>query len=59
MLAIVVLLLLHVPPLTVLVSEKVLPEHTVDAPVIVPAIGVLFTVMVLVAVAVPHVFVLL
>lgn len=47
----------HVPLVEVLVNVMEDPAMTEDAPVIVPAIGVLFTVMVLVAIVVPQVFV--
>ncbi len=45
--ALVVLLLLHVPPGGVLVSVRVPPRHTVGVPVI--AVGIAFTVIVAVA----------
>lgn len=48
------LLTLHVPPLAVLDSVIVEPVLTVEAPVIVPADDVVFTVAILVAIAVPQ-----
>ena len=43
--AIAVLLLLHVPPFTVLLHVTLLPVHTLLAPLIVPALAALFTVI--------------
>ena len=53
-----ILLLLHVPPVTPSVKVIAEPAHTLDAPVILPAFGVGFTVMVLVTVAVPQLLVI-
>ena len=51
----VVLLLLHVPPDTLSDNMMDEPVHTLEGPVIVPGFDVVLTVMVIVAVAVPHV----
>ena len=48
------LLLLHVPPPTLLVKVVVNPTHTADVPVIVPAFGRGLIVIVFVVDAVPH-----
>ena len=48
----------HTPPLVALLSVVVLPWHTTEAPVIVPAFASAPTVMVLVVNAVPHEFVI-
>ena len=48
------LLLVHEPPVVVLLSVVVLPVHTVAVPVIVPADGVLVTVTICVAVLEPQ-----
>ena len=48
---------LHVPPPAASVRLVVVPTHSVGVPVIVPATGSGFTVMVLVAVKVPQLFV--
>ena len=52
-----VLLLLHVPPLTLSVNEVILPTDTVEVPVIVPADGAAFTITEAVALAVPQLLV--
>ncbi len=44
-----VLLLLHVPPVTVLLSVATVPAQMPDGPVIVPALGDVFTVTICVA----------
>ena len=49
------LLVVHVPPLTVLVYAVLLPEHIADAPLNTPALAPLTTVTLAVAIAVPHV----
>ena len=49
-----VLLLAHVPPITVLLSAVVLPVHTVAVPLSVPADGAALTVTTLVAALVPQ-----
>ena len=48
------LALVHVPPLTVLLSVKDEPGHMDAAPLIVPALVALLTVMVVVEVAAPQ-----
>jgi hypothetical protein len=55
MVATAVVLLLHVPPVVASVRVAVRPEHTVDAPVMIPADGVALIVTALVAAAVPQV----
>jgi hypothetical protein len=55
MVAMVVLLLLHKPPLPVLDSVVVPPAHSVAVPVIVPAEGDAVTVTVVIAFAEPQV----
>ena len=52
--AIVMLLLLQVPPVTVGVNAVAEPEHTVDAPEMVPADGAPKTVTVTLAALLPH-----
>ena len=52
--AIELLLLVQVPPVMVLVSGTVLPTHTVLGPLMVPAVALVFTVTLVVAVAVPQ-----
>lgn len=47
----------QVPPVTKLLSVRVLPAHTVMVPFIVPAVVVAFTVTILVAVSVPQLLV--
>jgi hypothetical protein len=54
MLATAALLLLQVPPDTVSVNVDVAPTHTVVVPPMVPVLAAGFTVMLLVAVAVPQ-----
>ena len=44
----------QVPPVTVLVRVMVLPVHTVIGPLMVPAVAVVFTVTVAVAVSLPQ-----
>jgi hypothetical protein len=44
----------QVPPVTVLVRVMVLPVHTVVGPLMVPAVAVVFTVTVAVAVSLPQ-----
>ena len=53
------LLAVHVPPVAVSDNAIVAPVYTDDAPVIVPADGVEFTVTDFVAVELPHPFVVL
>jgi hypothetical protein len=57
MVAIVVLLLRQLPPLTPSIMVAVLPTHTDVSPLMVPADGVVFTVTVVVVVAVPQLLV--
>lgn len=57
--AIVLLLLLQVPPLTVEVSVAGVPVHTLDGPLMVPAVAPALTVTVVVATAVPQLLVTL
>ncbi len=52
--ALAVTLLVHVPPVTVLLNVVVEPIQTVAVPVIVPALGANDTVTVFVAAAVPQ-----
>ena len=52
-----VVLLLQVPPDTLLLNMMVDPTHTEEAPLIVPALGTGFTVMVADAVVDPQIFV--
>ena len=47
-------LLLHVPPDVASVNVTVLPGHVLSMPVIVPAAGIGFTVIIVVAVPLPH-----
>jgi hypothetical protein len=51
------LLLLHMPPLTVLVIVTDVPIHKLDTPVRVPAFGDALTVMTFIALAVPQLLV--
>ena len=53
--AMVVLALLHTPPLPVVLRVPVAPTHTVEGPPMVPASGNGFTVTVAVAATVPQV----
>ena len=53
-LAMAALLLLHVPPVVALVNVMVEPAHTVDGPLMMPAVGVRFTVSDVVLIAEPH-----
>ena len=55
--AIGVLLLLHTPPDTLLLSDVVLPIQAVAEPVIVPALGNGLTVTIRVAIALPQLLV--
>jgi hypothetical protein len=56
--ALAVLLLLHVPPLTLSVSVIVAPSHTLEDPDIVPATGSGLTVIMVVVAAAPQPFVI-
>ena len=47
----------HTPPPIALLSVVVLPWHTVDEPVIIPAVGIASTVIDFVVEAAPHEFV--
>jgi hypothetical protein len=55
--AIAVLVLLQIPPAAVSLRLMVVPAHTVDGPLMVPACGSGLTVMDCIAVAVPQLLV--
>ncbi len=55
--AMLVALLLHVPPVVTLLKVMGVPIHTLAAPVMVPAVANAFTVTICVAVAVPQLLV--
>jgi hypothetical protein len=52
--AMVVFVRLHTPPLTLLVYGCIIPAHNVELPLIVPAVGIAVTLTVLVAAMVPQ-----
>ena len=56
-LAIVALLVVHKPPVTVLVNVAVVPVHAVDGPLMLPAVAPVVTVTFAVAVVLPQLLV--